>query len=1222
MGKNGIVSRLIEEATNNGSNLLDLGNCRLTEIPEELMEIPLTIEFVNLGRDHNLLGYKKQSVNDFGANNFSNEENLFGKLSQIKNLKKISLNGCLFGAKKITKVDLCKSLTHIELRWNKLGLHFNNSQEDKLINQLARLKNLEYLDLSFNYLRYVELREIGNLTKLTCLNLAWCEAGDVLIKEVQKLTNLKFLDLEFSRLTEKALEDLKPLVNLEHLSLKYNHIKSNDGDHFKSFKKLIDLNVCGNYFGSSIIEEIASMKYLIHLDISGSKLTKDSFRQITRLTKLKSLNVHHTDLNDSNLFDIDSLINLRVLNLQGNNFTDEGLRKLKSLPRLEELTLYSCNLTSETIKPLQECHELKVLNLGENKIDDNGLQYLKPLSKLTELGLCNNKVDGSGLFNIKSHTNLVKLDIARNNIESSKLDFLEHLVNLQWINISGNQIDDHGLIYLINLKDISALFVSNNKILGWGLSQLKSLSKLNKLTLSNNLINDIGVKNIKVFPNLLTLHLSSNNISKSSIFKFFKNLVDLSIRDNPFRDVPASISEKSNCINDLKIWWEEIGDGAKVRPNKTVKLQILGNGNAGKSSTLEALREGICKEEFKSTHGIVIKPLNYQFNKNEVQFRVWDFGGQEIYYGTHKLFISSQAVHLIIAEEESERLANEMIRISDRDNKEEMVLHQPLQYYIDLSKRESPKSARIIAKNKIDLVFNDPLINRTTANNDLPLLEISAKDGTGINDLRKELAEARNKILHYKMLMPISWLNVQQYFTDNLKENIYDRRRLITDNKFEQLCERFGVSEIARDALLEFLHDTGIVYKNDQFLKEIIIIDQEWALDAIYKPLDRKSTFYDELRNDFKGRVRVKRLFKAFGEGYEIEQKWLFLKLMRSCNLCFSLHRKDEYETEESYYVFPEFLPENETPAVRELWETTSVIEEFTFSPEYLDYSSIQGFIVALGNKTKLEYIWRNGILVTTNNGLFKVEIISQIKSIKISIESSAIDSYLWLIIKTFNSKVHNEGSVLWLNAKGDILDLVRLEEQAKEKTKRQKEFDSEEGGSAKEQGSIDLKTTLPFVEQTPPKRLVISFASENFSELEAIEESLANYELNGAIQVEYDNQILDGRGSWDEKIKDMFLRADGYLMLVSLRYQNVKKKKYIWNNEIPIIEKRTKEENVFAYCITVSPVRYNDRLKTFHVFRNNKECLPEKGNARDQYLVDFVENVIEKKFLKNEGSR
>ena len=1221
MGKNGIVLRLIEEATNNGSSLLDLGNCGLTEIPEELMQIPSTIESINFGRTHSLLGDETKCSNNFKANNFSNDENLFEKLSKIRSLKKVGLSGCSLRIKNIVKIDSCESITHLDLGWNRFDFNTNQSQEDILINQLAQLKNLEHLDLRFNKLRYNEFKGFGNLTKLTYLNLAWCEAGDVIMKEIGKLINLRFLDVELSHLTDRELDNLKPLKNLEYLSLKYNYINSEDVSCFRSLKKLVHLNVCRNKIGSSAIQAIASMEHLTHLDISANKVSSDGFKSITKLTKLRLLDAHHTNLNDGNLSDIDSLINLKVLNLSANNFTRKGLRKLQSLPRLEELTLYSCNLTSESIEPLQECHELKVLNLGENKIDDNGLQYLKPLSKLTELVLCNNKVDGSGLFNIKSHTNLVKLDIARNNIESSKLDFLEHLVNLQWINISGNQINDHGLIYLINLKDLNTLFVSNNKIQGWGLSQLKLLNKLNKLTLSNNLINDIGVKSIKVFTNLLTLHLSSNNISKSSVFKFFKNLVDLSIRDNQFRDIPASISEKSNCINDLKIWWEEIGDGTKVSPNKTVKLQILGNGNAGKSSTLKALREGICEEEFKSTHGIVIKPLNYQFNKNEVQFRVWDFGGQEIYYGTHKLFISSQAIHLIIAEEESERLANEMIRISDRDNKEEMVSHQPLQYYIDLSKRESPKSARIIAKNKIDLVFNDPLINRTTANNDIPLLEISAKNGTGINDLRKELAEARNKILHYKMLMPISWLNVQQYFTDNLKENIYDRRRLITNNKFEQLCERFGVSEIARNALLEFLHDTGIVYKNDQFLKGIIIIDQEWALDAIYKPLDRKSSFYDELRNDFKGRVRVKRLFKAFGEGYEIEQKWLFLSLMRSCNLCFSLHRKDQCETEESYYVFPEFLPENETPAVRELWKTTSVIEEFTFSPEYLDYSSIQGFIVALGNKTKLEYIWRNGILVTTKNGLFKVEVLPQIKSIKISIESSAIDSYLWLIIKTFKSKVYGEGTE-WLTPEGDILDLVRLEEQAKEKTKRRREFNSEEGGSEKEKGSIELKTSLPFVEQNPPKRLVISFASENFSELEAIEESLANYELNGTIQVEYDNQILDGRGSWDEKIKDMFLRADGYLMLVSLRYQNAKKKKYIWNNEIPIIEKRTKEENVFAYCITVSPVRYNDRLKAFHVFRNNEECLPERGNARDQYLVDFVENVIEKKFLKNEGSR
>jgi hypothetical protein len=80
--------------------------------------------------------------------------------------------------------------------------------------------------------------------------------------------------------------------------------------------------------------------------------------------------------------------------------------------------------------------------------------------------------------------------------------------------------------------------------------------------------------------------------------------------------------------------------------------------------------------------------------------------------------------------------------------------------------------------------------------------------------------------------------------------------------------------------------------------------------------------------------------------------------------------------------------------------------------------------------------------------------------------------------------------------------------------------------------------------------------------------------------------------------------------------YQNFRKHPYIWDKEIPIIESRNAEEKVFAYCISVSPVKYNNKLERFAVFKGNKECLPESGHERDKFLVEFAEKVIENKFL------
>jgi GTPase SAR1 family protein len=748
------------------------------------------------------------------------------------------------------------------------------------------------------------------------------------------------------------------------------------------------------------------------------------------------------------------------------------------------------------------------------------------------------------------------------------------------------------------------------------------------LNICYNDLGDSGAESLSALSKLIFLYIQGNNIRHLDCFRSLENLRFLFVKYNPIRDVPESIFDQWNCIKDLRIWWQETSDKAKVKPNKRVKLQIIGNGNAGKSSIVEALKMGVCEKKFTSTHGIVIEPLNYGIDNENINFNVWDFGGQEIYHGTHQLFIASQSIHLIVEDDESEQLALDRTRVKDREKPDEMVLHQPLQHYIDSSKRQSPGSIRVVVKNKIDVedsISNNSL--KTIADkNGLDFHAVSATQGTGILELRKILAQKREDILHYGMLMPVSWLDVQNYFLANMKRKELYRQKLINQDIFNEICANCKVTDIARPALLDFLHHTGILYKNKEFLKDTIIADQRWALEAIYKPLDRKSTFYDELRNDFKGRVRLKYLFKAFGVGYETEHKWLFLNFMRSCGLCFPLYQKDAEETEESYYIFPEFLPENETPAVKELWKTARDVKVFTYHPEYLDYFRIQKFIVDLGNKTKVEYIWKSGILVVADKGKFRVEVSDHNTKIKVSMEATTIDDYLWLIIKTFKESGFNNENANWLTEDGKVLDFKSLEfiDLRKESL-----FDSTNSGfqggelSKEAQDSergrdkkADLKAVLPDVEQPNPKRLVISYASENLKDRDSIVESLLNYELNGAIQVQYDDKVVDGRDLWDDDIKEMFLKADGYLMLVSLPYQNFKKHPYIWDKEIPIIESRNAEEKVFAYCISVAPVKYNNKLEKFASFKGNKECLPESGHERDKFLVEFAEKVIENKFL------
>jgi internalin A len=77
---------------------------------------------------------------------------------------------------------------------------------------------------------------------------------------------------------------------------------------------------------------------------------------------------------------------------------------------------------------------------------------------------------------------------------------------------------------------------------------------------------------------------------------------------------------------------------------------ILGNGRVGKTQICRRLRGENFDEAVPSTHGIQVSSLGLapQASDAPVTLKIWDFGGQDIYHGTHALFLKSRAVFPLV----------------------------------------------------------------------------------------------------------------------------------------------------------------------------------------------------------------------------------------------------------------------------------------------------------------------------------------------------------------------------------------------------------------------------------------------------------------------------------------------------------------------------------------------------------------------------------------------
>ncbi len=69
------------------------------------------------------------------------------------------------------------------------------------------------------------------------------------------------------------------------------------------------------------------------------------------------------------------------------------------------------------------------------------------------------------------------------------------------------------------------------------------------------------------------------------------------------------------------------------------------------------------------------------------------------------------------------------------------------------------------------------------------------------------------------------------------------RHRTLTQAEFRQLCAETELKS-EPEFLLDYLHRAGVVFYRADIFKDRIILDQSWALDAIYAVFRRTESYH------------------------------------------------------------------------------------------------------------------------------------------------------------------------------------------------------------------------------------------------------------------------------------------------------------------------------------------------------------------------------------------
>ena len=477
-------------------------------------------------------------------------------------------------------------------------------------------------------------------------------------------------------------------------------------------------------------------------------------------------------------------------------------------------------------------------------LSEEGIKTLPPeignLKKLTTLYLFKNYLR-SLPPEIGNLRNLTSLHLYQNDVSSLPPE-TGNLKSLSHLDLGANRFSSLPA-EIWNLKNLRQLYLHENQILSVP-KELGQLRNMTKLWMSGNQLTSIP-KEIGQLKNLQELHLDKNQLTSipkelgqltnlkelwlnyNQIRSLPKEIVDwgmeikwggmryeggIFLEDNPFESPPIEIVKQGKEA--VREYFKSIE--VEEHALNEVKVFLVGNGGAGKTSLVKRLTKNEFNENEPKTHGVNIDDWQIEVEGETIKAHLWDYGGQGIMQATHRVFFSIRSIYILV------------LNAREEPDPEDWLMN---------IKSLGGQSPVMVVINKTDV--HDYRLNEKYLQDKYPTIRgfnhISCKTGEGIEVFLKELKEKLSDVEMAKMKWGKDWLAVKERL-EGLEEDY------ISYEEYEDICRQQNVREEGQQkTLIEFLHDLGVVLHFKEFsLEHMKILNPEWITEGIYKIINSK----------------------------------------------------------------------------------------------------------------------------------------------------------------------------------------------------------------------------------------------------------------------------------------------------------------------------------------------------------------------------------------------
>ena len=395
---------------------------------------------------------------------------------------------------------------------------YTNQLTGTIPTELDNLTNLRDLDLGNNHLSGQIPKELGNLTYLTSLLLDENELVGAIPPKLGNLRELESLFLNDNQLTGQIPSELGNLINMEELWLNDNQFTGQIPSELGSLANLDTLLLGNNQLTGEIPPELGDLTELEELTLAGNNLTgciphtlrdvyDNDFHELAlpfcespdraALTALYNAtngdNWHRNDnwLTDAPLDDwygVDTNTEGRVIDLRlgKNELTGKIPNELSNLVELRILHLEFNSLSGNIPPTLGDLTHLQELRLAFNDLSGAIPPQVSSLSNLRALLLNDNRLSGQIPTSIGNLHALSYLDLGHNELTGDIPSGLSNLVSLKSLTFGSNEITGEVPSSFGNLSDLEILDMGNNRLTGKIPLSLTNLTNLRSFAFDHN----------------------------------------------------------------------------------------------------------------------------------------------------------------------------------------------------------------------------------------------------------------------------------------------------------------------------------------------------------------------------------------------------------------------------------------------------------------------------------------------------------------------------------------------------------------------------------------------------------------------------------------------------------------------------------------------------------------------------------------------------------------